>query len=194
MALRQALNERSLLVHVLGLFAAVAAAESTTAGAGAARRALELGGAFVALAGEGRLALGRLDYHLTGPWLDVARQALSESDAAAAWERGRSLSLDQGLRLAVSAPNGESDAAAAPGRRVPTHRGHDELTARERDVAALLASGKTNREIAAALTIAEGTAGLHAKRVLAKLGLRSRAQLAARSDGVAQTEEIAATG
>jgi DNA-binding CsgD family transcriptional regulator len=54
----------------------------------------------------------------------------------------------------------------------------DALTRREREVAALLGTGKTNREIADALTISESTAEVHVKHILSKLGLRSRAQAA----------------
>jgi DNA-binding NarL/FixJ family response regulator len=54
----------------------------------------------------------------------------------------------------------------------------DALTRREREVATLLGAGMTNREIADALTISESTAEVHVKRILAKLGLRSRAQAA----------------
>jgi DNA-binding NarL/FixJ family response regulator len=53
------------------------------------------------------------------------------------------------------------------------------LTGREQEVARLLAAGRSNREIADALVISEGTVGVHVKHVLGKLGLRSRAQVAA---------------
>jgi DNA-binding CsgD family transcriptional regulator/transcriptional regulator with XRE-family HTH domain len=53
------------------------------------------------------------------------------------------------------------------------------LTAREREVAVLLARGLTNRQIAEMLVIAEGTAGVHVDHILNKLGFRSRAQVAA---------------
>jgi DNA-binding CsgD family transcriptional regulator len=53
------------------------------------------------------------------------------------------------------------------------------LTAREREVAALVAAGLTNRQIAGALSIAEETATVHVKRILGKLGFASRAQIAA---------------
>jgi non-specific serine/threonine protein kinase len=45
----------------------------------------------------------------------------------------------------------------------------------------LLALGKSNREIAAMLIISEATAKVHVKRILDKLGLTSRAQVAARA-------------
>ena len=53
------------------------------------------------------------------------------------------------------------------------------LTQREQEVARLVARGLTNREIAAALVLAAGTARVHVEHVLAKLDLHSRAQLAA---------------
>ena len=52
------------------------------------------------------------------------------------------------------------------------------LTAAERRVAALVAEGQTNREVAAALFLAERTVASHLSHVYAKLGVRSRTELA----------------
>ncbi|MGI5488648.1 response regulator [Microtetraspora malaysiensis] len=52
------------------------------------------------------------------------------------------------------------------------------LTPREHEVLAGLGQGLSNAEIARSLGIAEATAKTHVSRVLAKLGLRSRAQAA----------------
>ncbi len=57
------------------------------------------------------------------------------------------------------------------------------LTPREREVAALVARGLTNREIAAGLVVTERTAATHIEHILSKLGLRSRAQVAAWAAG-----------
>jgi DNA-binding NarL/FixJ family response regulator len=55
------------------------------------------------------------------------------------------------------------------------------LSERELDVMRLLAEGRTNREIAAALFLAEGTVKNHVTNVLAKLGARDRTQAALRA-------------
>jgi len=53
------------------------------------------------------------------------------------------------------------------------------LTAREREVAALIARGYSNRDIANELVIADGTAANHVQHILDKLGFDTRAQIAA---------------
>ena len=52
------------------------------------------------------------------------------------------------------------------------------LTAAERRVASLVAEGRTNREIAAALFLGERTVASHLTHIYAKLGVRSRTELA----------------
>ena len=64
------------------------------------------------------------------------------------------------------------------------------LTAAEQRVAALVADGRTNREVAAALFLAERTVASHLTRVYAKLGVRSRTELAR----TLQTSDVALEG
>ena len=58
-------------------------------------------------------------------------------------------------------------------------RAYDGLTRREREVAVLIAQGKSNRDIAGALIVSERTAATHVSNILNKLGFTSRAQIAA---------------
>ena len=53
-----------------------------------------------------------------------------------------------------------------------------QLTPREQEVMTLIARGCSNKEIGGTLDIAAGTARVHVEHILAKLGLRSRTQVA----------------
>jgi DNA-binding NarL/FixJ family response regulator/tetratricopeptide (TPR) repeat protein len=72
----------------------------------------------------------------------------------------------------------------ALGKRVARHgaagagEGLDALSAREREVAGLVAEGRTNREVAAALYLSEKTVENHMSRIFGKLGVSSRLQVA----------------
>jgi DNA-binding CsgD family transcriptional regulator/tetratricopeptide (TPR) repeat protein len=98
----------------------------------------------------------------------------------AVWERATELGAAS-LRRAIEAaaaraavPLAGERGEQAVGGTVPFG-----LTARELEVLALVASGRTNRQIGEALFISEKTASVHVSRILAKLGARSRAQAAA---------------
>jgi DNA-binding NarL/FixJ family response regulator len=67
--------------------------------------------------------------------------------------------------------------AKAPSPRRVAKESHGGLTARERDVVALIASGKSNLEIASELVVAKSTVETHINNILSKLNFTSRAQL-----------------
>ena len=73
------------------------------------------------------------------------------------------------------APSDSSQVQHAGARHQPLPDG---ITAREREVAAPVGRGLSNRQIAQVLVVTDGTARVHVGRVLAKLDLHSRAQLA----------------
>lgn len=69
-----------------------------------------------------------------------------------------------------------ADFARRPHHGGATPAALDTLTQRETEVLRLIASGLSNAEISDALVIAEQTTKTHVGRILAKLGLRDRAQ------------------
>jgi non-specific serine/threonine protein kinase len=63
--------------------------------------------------------------------------------------------------------------------RATTEQSAPVLTARQREIALLIADGRTNQQIAASLGIAPRTADTHVSALLRRLGLTSRGQVAA---------------
>ncbi|HEY7033098.1 MAG TPA: LuxR C-terminal-related transcriptional regulator [Thermomicrobiales bacterium] len=107
--------------------------------------------------------------------VDVARKALGADAFAAARAAGRALPLGEAVveALALAEALGQRpEPVAAPARTAATH-GH--LSERELEVLPLLAAGYSDREIADALFISPRTAQGHVAKVLAKLGVRTRA-------------------
>jgi non-specific serine/threonine protein kinase len=102
--------------------------------------------------------------------LAKVRAALEPAAFAAAWAEGLRLSLEAAVEL-LSATEPASQPLQAMDAREP-------LTRREREVAALIARGLTNRQIAERLVISERTADGHVANILGKLGLKTRAQVA----------------
>ena len=98
----------------------------------------------------------------------------------ARWLAEELTALAQRARLGLGEPEGDGD---ANGRQAESDGAGEEdpfgLTARERQVLALVAEGATNRQIGAALFMAEKTASVHVSRILSKLGVSSRTQAAA---------------
>ncbi|MDP9472167.1 MAG: tetratricopeptide repeat protein [Chloroflexota bacterium] len=100
------------------------------------------------------------------------RAALGEQGRRDAWSAGRSLSLADAMAEAQ-----EVEPAPAVGAG-PAAAGIT-LSRREREVLALLAARKTDREIAEALFLSVRTVEGHVARIFAKLGVRTRTAAAA---------------
>ncbi len=88
---------------------------------------------------------------------------------------GRRLRVD----LAPPAPITVPDTTEPPPVAADSPSDPFGLTAREREVLALVAEGYTNRRIADDLFISESTAGVHVSHILAKLGVDTRTEAAA---------------
>jgi DNA-binding CsgD family transcriptional regulator len=164
--------------------------------AGAARAACARAEVLLAR-GEARkaagVALGAVEQAERADARRVATTArlLAGRALGAAGEREEALALLQ--RVAADAARGGAlrlrDEAArelrrlgtrisSESRRVGAVAGREELTAREREIAALVAEGRTNKQVAAALFLSDRTIEHNLSRIYAKLGVRSRTELA----------------
>src|SRR5829696_9204402 len=115
-----------------------------------------------------------LSHRLRGH-LSRGRSQLGEEGFTVAWAGGKAMPLGQAIEYALS--DEEEPPTLVPEQQPPDER-TDRLTRREREVALLVARGLTNRQIASELSVSTKTANNHVARILRKLGLRSRAQIA----------------
>jgi predicted ATPase/DNA-binding NarL/FixJ family response regulator len=106
----------------------------------------------------------------------AARAALDEGRYRACWQEGYALSRAQATAAALD--DQDTVAAARPAPAAAAADGAFELSARELEVARLVADGLSNPAIASALFVSVATVKTHVSHILAKLGLDSRTQLA----------------
>jgi predicted ATPase/DNA-binding CsgD family transcriptional regulator len=139
-----------------------------------------------ALNAAGSLAGALGDFEMAGALhersLSLRRESGCTGGAAPLSAIGRGAGVPGDRRRArVLAPANPSPSipAAAPETPPGGAPGAAPLSAREREVAGLVAAGLSNREIAAALTVTPRTAETHVNHILSKLGLTRRAQVAA---------------
>jgi predicted ATPase/DNA-binding SARP family transcriptional activator/DNA-binding CsgD family transcriptional regulator len=170
-ALCKELGDKSTAAESLEGLACTAAAK------GEAERAARLFGA-----AQGQYEMG--GYHhtpreraLREPYMADARSRLNGAVWEAKLEDGRAMSLEEAIGYALSE---EED--VAPSSHTPEQSRSEQpaaLTRREDEVAALVARGLTNRQVGSELHISEHTAATHVRKILKKLGLRSRSELIA---------------
>ncbi len=111
--------------------------------------------------------------------MNAIRSRLGETAFSAAWTQGAAITPAEMVEYALSTEEWTSTPAPAVPKDPSAGAASRDLTRREREVVDLVARGLTNRQIASELSISEHTVANHIARILRKLGLASRAQIAA---------------
>ena len=111
-----------------------------------------------------------------GSWA-ATREALGTVRFEMLWAIGGSRDLRESLEIAMAAV-GVADLQDLPSAPAPARRGRFDLTPREQEVLALVASGMSDGEIAQSLVISKKTASVHVANIKAKLGASSRVEVA----------------
>ncbi|HEX2997638.1 MAG TPA: tetratricopeptide repeat protein, partial [Anaerolineales bacterium] len=102
--------------------------------------------------------------------LSGLRSALGDKAFTTLWAEGATIPVEDVVGSALSEPESQSTQT--------DKEKFGGLTAREREVAILIAQGKSNREIAEAMTVGVKTVETYVTRILNKLGFDSRVQIA----------------
>ncbi|MDF3307168.1 LuxR C-terminal-related transcriptional regulator [Rhodococcus sp. T2V] len=171
---RESLVRKRSLDNRQGMIWAIELMAWTAVEVGDAQRAAVLFGV-----GEARAGDFGPPFHGFGgmrEWHDryAARAAtgLGVSGYRSALGHGRRLTLDEAASVALGEVLAKPDDIDNPLQDLP-------LTRREQEIARLVATGKTNREIADELVISPRTVDTHVQRILTKLDFTSRSQVAA---------------
>lgn len=146
----------------------LAKAAGLAAAEGKPRRALRLAGSAVGLRQLVHAQLQHTDETILERQLLAARGAMTGDEAEAALGAGQAMSAEEAVGYALE--DLAEDVSHRSDRSI--------LSAREKEIARLLGQGLSNAEIADRLVISPGTAKRHVENILAKLGLRSRLQVA----------------
>ncbi|MFG3258325.1 ATP-binding protein [Streptomyces sp. NPDC048172] len=150
----------------------------TAAQEGRHRRAAWLFGAteaLYALAGGAPFAGSAKLQALDARFEAATREAIGERRYELLHRQGVALPRPAAVDFAVH----DRDALPAASGETPVSTGTDGLTRREREVAALVAEGLSNREIAERLVVSKRTADAHVEHILTKLSFSSRSEIAA---------------
>jgi predicted ATPase/DNA-binding CsgD family transcriptional regulator len=120
---------------------------------------------------------------LPGARAEQYRAIVGGKSGSELWQQGAALAAEAAIDLATG--RARTDSATHPGTTTGTTGATapavvpGALTARELEIAALVAAGHSNKAIAAELVISPATVARHVANIMTKLGFRSRAQIAA---------------
>ncbi len=179
MQLSLATGQRLAIARGLEALGVLALAEGDPA------RAVRLEGAGLAL----REAAGHVSPASARSRIDAlfgaARQQLGAEASAALLAEGRAMTREEAVRYGIgaataAAPGGTAGGGGLGGQSRPAAESSSSvLTARELQIAALIARGLSNRAIGEELFISPATVARHISNIFAKLGFSARAQVAA---------------
>lgn len=170
MRLGRGLRSKQDTLHAFFGLAAAAASEGRTV------RAVRIWGISEAMQEADNTKIAPVAYASVGyeERLTTARSQLGDASFEEAWAEGKVMTRDEAIKYALI----EEPVPISVPEESPTHTLTASLTRREEEVAALVARGLTNRRIAEEISISERTAATHVGRILKKLNLRSREQVA----------------
>jgi non-specific serine/threonine protein kinase len=166
-------EDEQAVVECLEAMAGVAGAR------GQAERAVRLWGATRALREGIGATMVPGERAILEPHLASAHSRLGTEAWDAALTEGRGMTSEQAVEYALSQEAPEPQVSPTPERRQPVGAQLDVLTHREEEVAAMVAQGLSNRQIAQELFLSERTIENHVSKILRKLELTSRTEIAA---------------
>jgi predicted ATPase/DNA-binding CsgD family transcriptional regulator len=133
-------------------------------------RALRLAGFAVSYSETHDFSMPLVIRHRLEHWLEPIRQSLAAAAASVAFDAGRHMTLVEAVAYALRAAPEPDPSEPSPGLA---------LTPRELEVAKLVATGLTNRQIAERLYLSVRTVDVHVDHILTKLSFNTRTQVAA---------------
>ena len=144
-------------------------------------KAVQALGAARALLDSIGVRLDPMSRELFNIYIAAARARLGEQKFASALAAGRAMEIDRAVAWALSTDMPQQ--VDMKGQLPPSPRAVKlalgGLTGRERQVATLIAQGKSNRQIADELVVSERTVEGHVSNIFSKLGFHSRSQVSA---------------
>jgi len=164
----RALELQREIGNVFGLASSLEAVAGALGAAGRGEQAARLFGATTTIRSVNGYARPAWDRSSFESDLAFVRQSLSPEQFEVAFSAGEALTVDEAVAHAV---NGRRPSGRPEG-------GWQTLTETERAIAALVAEGMTNREVAEALFVSSGTVKNHLSHIFSKLKIGGRVELA----------------
>jgi len=176
-AFEEALSLLRKLKDKIGIFYSLAGSAGVAALRGMPTRAARLFGGAEALRkaiGHPAQPLKKINYDYEA-YIASTRAELGDTAFDAAFAEGLAMSAEQAVEYALSSE--EPAPSTTVSTQTPPAVSLEALTDREIEVTLLVGREFSNRQIASELSISEHTVAAHVRKILKKLGLRSRVQI-----------------